>query len=62
MVKQISLSKTYEFVNPNYERTHWTEDEIYYTILTLKIFEIKFISGSNINTLTLDERKLSLDL
>ncbi len=55
MVKQISLSKTYEFVNPNYERTHWTEDEIYYTILTLKIFEIKFISGSNINTLTLDE-------
>jgi hypothetical protein len=55
MVNQIVLEKTYEFVNPNYARTHWSEDEIYYTILTLKIFEIKLISSSNINILTANE-------
>ncbi len=52
IVGHIVTGKGYNFVAPNYPETHWSKDEIYYTISALKIFDTNGITSENIHTLT----------
>ncbi|MFA5719897.1 MAG: hypothetical protein WC939_02410 [Acholeplasmataceae bacterium] len=55
IITSISESRSYNFVQPDYPRSHWSEDELYYTLTGFKIFEMNSISKDNINLLTVQD-------
>ncbi|MGI6360613.1 MAG: hypothetical protein ACOX02_06220 [Acholeplasmatales bacterium] len=52
IIVYIVTGKGYNFVAPSYPETHWSTNEIYYTISALKVFEINSIDNDNLHTLT----------
>lgn len=51
LLADITSSRSYSFVSPDYPRSHWTKDELYYTLIGLKRFEVYHITNANFNTL-----------
>ena len=41
----------YDFIEPNYDESHWSKDEIYYTISAFKLFDVNVITSETIHTL-----------
>lgn len=52
IIRDLTSGRSYQFVTPMYERSYWTEDELYYTLSSFKLFERYHISEENVNVLT----------